>query len=229
MGILDLLFPKYCVNCRKLGSYLCPNCFAYISFDDSGTCLICLRASIDGVTHPACRSRYAIDAAFASIAYKGVVKKLIYSFKYKPYLTDLKTVLGDLFYESLIQQEGFTQILEMSPVLVPIPLHSSKLKSRGYNHAQILASQLAKRLNLQQADLLKRVKKTASQFGLKREERRINVAGAFAVSPNVLLSQYPNIFLVDDILTTGATLLEAANVLKRAGARRVWGIALARD
>lgn len=171
-----------------------------------------------------------IDGLFSALAYKGVVKKLIYSFKYKPYLTDLREVLGDLFYESLIQQEGFMSALEKKPIFVPVPLHSSKLKSRGYNHAQILASQLATRFNLQLLEPLKRVRKTASQFGLKREERKENIAGAFAfISDKQQVIRDKYVFLVDDIVTTGATLNEAAQVLKKAGAKKVFGLALAKD
>ncbi|MBI2430765.1 MAG: ComF family protein [Candidatus Levybacteria bacterium] len=207
MGVLDFIFPKYCVNCKKPGSYLCANCFSYISFSEQNT----------------------KEGFFSAIAYKGVVRKLIFQFKYKPYLSDLRTVLGELFYESLIQQEEFMKILETNPILVPIPLHKSKLQKRGYNHAQILAEDLAKRLDLSHVDLLKRIKKTSSQFGLKKEERKKNVAGAFEVVSNALMSQFTNIVLVDDILTTGATMLEATRVLKKAGVKRVWGLALARD
>lgn len=229
MGLLDFLFPKYCVNCRKLGSYLCANCFSYLSFDTHGICFVCGKSSIDSLTHPLCRTRYAIDGAFSAILYKGVARKLIFQFKYKPYVWDLRKVLGDLFFESIIQNEGFSKILETKPILVPIPLHSSKLKSRGYNHAAILADELAKRFNLPLAELLKRIKKTPSQSGLKKEERKKNVAGAFSLSPNIQISQYPNILLVDDILTTGATLLEAAKVLKKGGVKKVFAVTLAQD
>lgn len=185
---------------------------------------------MDGLTHPVCRGKYTIDGLFSALAYKGVVKRLIYQFKYKPYVTDLASVLGELFYESLIQQEGFMRILSHRPFFVPIPLHSSKLKNRGYNHAQILARQLATRFNLQLLDHLKRVRKTASQFGLKREERKENIAGAFAfISDKQQVIKDKYIFLVDDIATTGATLNEAAKVLKKAGAKKVWGVSLSKD
>src|SRR3989344_150419 len=105
--VLDFLFPKYCVNCKKLGSYLCSDCFSYLSFDTQGMCLVCGHPSIDGLTHPRCRSSYAIDGAFSSIPYKGVAKKLLYVFKYKPYVTAIQNLLGDLFYEGIIQNESF--------------------------------------------------------------------------------------------------------------------------
>ncbi len=195
-------------------------------------CLVCQKAAINGVTHPVCKTRYSIDGAFASISYKGTVKKLLYSFKYKPYVSDLADILTDFFYEGIIQNEGFMRILGQSNeklVLVPIPLHSSKLKSRGYNHAQILSDELSKRLNIRCVDILARIKKTPSQFGLKREERRENIAGAFALREDSGVVPRMTVMLVDDILTTGATLQEAAKVLKKAGAKQVWGLALARD
>ena len=192
-------------------------------------CLVCNRASIDGLTHPRCRGRYVIDGAFAAISYKGIAKKLIYSFKYKPYLSDLKTSLVDLFYESIIQNEIFQKAYETKPILVPIPLYKKRLKNRGYNHAGILAKGLSEKLGLENLNLLERIKETKSQFGLKLKDRKENISGAFSLVPNIPVSQYPNILLLDDILTTGSTLFEAARVLKKNGVKKVFGLALARD
>ena len=233
MGLLDFLFPKYCVNCKKIGEYICSDCFSAISFNHYEKCLVCDRPSIDGLTHPFCKTRYSIDGAFTSITYKGIVKRLVYQFKYKPFVSDLQTVLVELLYEGLIQKEQFIKIIEQfnneTIALVPIPLYKSKLKSRGYNQALLLSDGLSKKLNIPTIDILLRVKNTSSQVGLDREKRKANISDAFAVVLNILVSQYPNIFLVDDVLTTGSTLLESANTLKRNGAKKVWGIALARD
>lgn len=229
MGFLDIFFPKYCVSCKARGDYICTNCFSFISFDVSAICLVCNKGSIDGLTHPGCSSRYAIDGAFSAIAYKGIVKKLIYSFKYKPYLSDLKNVLADLFFEAIIQNSEFNTAYKNKPVLVPIPLSGIRLRRRGYNHAGILAQELSKRLNLEFLDVLKRTRETKSQFGLSQKARKENIKGAFETREFKDLSKIPFVFLVDDILTSGSTLLEAARILKRSGVKKVWGIALARD
>ena len=207
-------------------------------------CLACNKPTFDGLTHPRCRGRYVIDGAFAAIAYKGVVRKLIYSFKYKPYLSNLKNSLVELFYESLIQQEMFVatmkQLNSEKIALVPIPLHRSRLKKRGYNHAEILAKGLSLSLKLPVINILAREKPTKSQFGLKLKERKENIRDAFSMVPNIPIAlpasarrwqagQFSNILLVDDILTSGTTFLEAAKILKKNGAKRVWGLALARD
>lgn len=191
-------------------------------------CLVCNKPTMDGLTHPGCRGKYVIDGAFCAVAYKGIVKKLIYNFKYKPYLADLKKSLVELFYESLIQNEIFQKAYKSLPILVPIPLYKERLRQRGYNHAQLLAEGLAKKFNLELIDALQRVKTTKSQFGLKLEDRKENLKNAFILNPEYKIRN-ANIFLVDDILTTGSTLLEAAKILKRNGAKKVWGVVLARD
>ena len=232
MSLLDFIFPKRCVGCKKLGFYICTNCFAFLSFDAKSVCLVCQRGSIDGLTHPGCRGKYTIDGCFSAIPYNKTAKKLIYNFKYNPYLADLKNFLSDLLHESLIQNENFMRIFQSSKrwIFVPIPLYSSKLRSRGYNQSEILANELSKRLGFESSNILKRVKKTQTQVGLKLEQRRKNIRRAFALNSN-LKSQISNlnVFLVDDVVTTGSTLLEAANVLKRKGAGKVYGITLARD
>lgn len=228
MGVLDLLFPKRCVSCKAFGSYLCPDCFARLSFTSSDICLVCNRGSIDSLTHPGCRTTYAIDGAFTSLVYKGVMKRLVYTFKYKPYLTDLRTVLTDLFFEGIIQKERFHTVLSKDPMLVAIPLYASKLRKRGYNQAEILSRGLGKKLGLRSKHLLQRIRNTPSQFKLSREERIRNIKDAFRIKENSkTIITGKTIFLVDDVLTSGATLSEAAKVLKRGGVKTVFGLALA--
>lgn len=107
MSILDLIFPKKCVACKKYGSYLCENCFSYLSFEAKSLCLLCNNPSFNNLTHPRCKRKYAIDGCFSALSYNKTTQRLIYNFKYKPYLADLKNVLADLFFESIIQNEQF--------------------------------------------------------------------------------------------------------------------------
>lgn len=188
-------------------------------------CLICGKAAIDGLTHPRCQGRYTIDGCFAIVQYRGIIKKLMYTYKYKPYLSDLHTFLVDLFYEGMIQDELLYKKLK-NAVLTPIPLHPSRLRSRGYDQVGLLTNEIGKRTNLSVARILKRIRKTELQFGLKREDRIANIKGAFAVS-NGKNDKGKTVLLVDDIVTSGTTLAEAARVLKKGGYREVYGLAFA--
>jgi len=229
MSLVDYFFPKRCIQCKKFGSYLCPNCFSAITFIDGMVCTVCQRQATGGLTHPVCKTRYTMDGVFPSLVYKGVVKKLVYVFKYPPYLTDLQSQLIDLFYEGIIQKEEFIKLIKKSSVFIPIPLHQSKFRKRGYNQSFLLAEGLSKRFGIPVVDCLKRIKQTRTQVALSREDRKENISDAFTLRFEIddWLRKSPTVFLVDDVVTSGATLGEAAKVLKKEGFHNVWGLTLA--
>lgn len=228
MNLLDLLFPKTCVNCGRWGTYLCANCFTKVSFDVKPMCVQCNHASVDGRVHPRCLTRTSIKGVCSATVHNLVMKKLLAAYKYPPYVKDLEKVLVDLLYESLIQQEVFIKLLEKTIVFVPIPLYLRKYRVRGYNQAEELARLLGSRLQVAVVNALQRVKETRTQVNLTKEERQINVKHAFALreifQENI---RGRTVVLVDDILTTGATMSECAGVLYTAGVKEVWGITLA--
>jgi competence protein ComFC len=229
MSLLDFLFPKHCIQCKIFGSYLCPKCFSYVTFAETGFCVVCQRAAVGGLTHPLCKRSLTIDGVFSSLVYKGVVKKLVYQFKYQPYLTSLKPLLIDFFYEGLIQKETCYRLLQSQTVFVPIPLHVSKFRKRGYNQSQLLAQGLGQKLDIPVLDMLERIKETKTQVGLLQKERSENIKGAFGLRKPYAekVKDLSTVFLVDDVVTSGATLKEAAKALKKAGIEQVFGITLA--
>lgn len=230
--IAELLYPKRCIRCRRSGDYVCDRCFAGITFLEYQLCGVCQKGSIDGLTHPKCRTANGIDGIFSSIAYRGIVKKLLYQFKYPPYLSDLRGILGKLLYEGLIQQEAFEKFIEDKGVLIiSVPLHKSRERRRGYNQSALLAKELAEKLKiLFVSDVLIRQKQTKPQFELKKEERKQNILGAFTINQkfkNLIKSK--KIIVVDDITTTGSTIRECAKMLKHNGAKSVIGVTLAHE
>lgn len=230
--VASLIYPKRCVRCRKGGDYICDNCFATISFLQYQLCGACQKGSIDGMAHPTCRTTYGIDGIISSIAYKGIVKKLLYQFKYRPYLSDLKVILGKLLYEGLIQQEAFEKFIEYKEVwITAVPLHKSRERMRGYNQSELLAKELAKHLHVEYtSSILDREKHTKPQFELKKEERKKNILGAFGLNPKFKQKiKGKSFIIVDDITTTGATLRECGKVLKQGGAGKVLGVTLAHE
>ncbi|OIP57171.1 MAG: hypothetical protein COX79_05465 [Candidatus Levybacteria bacterium CG_4_10_14_0_2_um_filter_36_16] len=229
--LLDILFPKRCVNCRKFGGFLCADCFAKISFTTNFSCPVCLAPAINGMTHPFCKKKYSLDGVIPTLLYKGVVKKLLYQLKYAPYLASLGPILSDILFEGIIQNESLFPLLQKNPIIAPVPLHPNRERFRGYNHAGIIAQNLAKKLDaVYVKDILKRIKDTKPQYKLSKEDRKKNILGALKVAEkfeNKLNGK--TIILIDDITTTFATLQECAKVLKKSGAVTVVGITVAKE
>ena len=220
---LDLVFPKRCVSCSRFGSYICKECFPKIEFIEKPICPICQRQAISGKTHPRCVSKFHLDGLAVACKYKGTIKLAIKKVKYK-WVYDIEKVLVDLL-ASQIWKFDFPP----NSILVPIPLHKKRKNWRGFNQAEILAKTLSKKFNVSYSDSLIRIIETKTQVGLTREERKKNVGGAFAFNKKVAKKYIEgrNFILVDDVYTSGATMMEAAKVLKRSGAKNVWAVAIA--
>jgi len=229
--LVSLLYPKKCVRCKKQGNYICDNCFTGISFLEHQFCAICQKGSIDGLTHPKCDGSRRIDGILSAVAYRGIVKKLIYQYKYKPYLSDLKKILGRILFEGLIQQESFAKFIEEDVLIASIPLHQDRERVRGYNQSDLLARELSARLGIKYVpQVLIRKRKTRPQFELKKEDRIKNILGAFEVNAKYKIAiKNRRIILVDDITTTGSTLRECGKILKKSGVIKVLGVTLSHE
>jgi ComF family protein len=175
-----------------------------------------------------CReSRPKFERAVSFGEYKDGLRGLIHLLKYEgvtPAQTPLGQMLADAISE-LLPTAGDDPLL-----LVPVPLHRSRRRARGFNQAELIAraalKQLPHRIELV-AELLIRQRETISQVGLSREERIKNMQGAFRVGDRARVKGR-NIVVVDDVMTTGTTLSECARVLKKAGANQVWAATVAR-
>lgn len=234
MTLLDLLFPRTCLGCGKIGLYFCPSCIKKIKLIDSQICPVCEKPSPYGETHRFCQGKYSLDGLISFFAYEGMVRKAIHQLKFK-YVTDLADELFGLMRERWEMREGdrFLQmkrfIKDKKPTIIPVPLYWYKENQRGFNQAEIFAEKLAKLWNLEfKKDLLIRSKFTPPQVGLNEKERQKNIANAFVLSPNISISSYPHILIIDDIWTTGATLKACGSLLKKSGAKTVWGLTIAR-
>ncbi|HSX58499.1 MAG TPA: double zinc ribbon domain-containing protein [Candidatus Saccharimonadales bacterium] len=218
MGLLDLVFPKYCVGCKKLGSYLCESCTLKVEYLDNQICAYCYKGAVSGQTHPRCSKALGIDGIVSLTVYKNPVQELIKSLKYR-FTTDLLKEFSEKFkFENpLIEDKNW--------ILLPLPLHKSRSNYRGFNQAELLGKVVADKFQLKfDPTLLKRKKATDSQVGLSQRQRSQNVKAAFEVARPLKEASY---FVFDDVWTSGATLKEAAAQLKKAGAEKVWGLTLA--
>lgn len=229
--LINIFFPKYCVNCKKIGNYICDKCFSYIKFDPTPICPICNRPSIEGATHPKCKKPYSIDGVISAVVYAGVIKRLIHQFKYNPYTFDLRDQIGNLMCESLEHNEMFFNLISKDVLIAPVPLHRRRLKKRGYNQAQLLCSYVAQYFHINNNNsLITRIRNTKPQIKLSRKDRYSNMKNAFVINDNHEECVSGKIVIVvDDVATTCSTLSETAKVLKRAGAKSVWGLVFARE
>jgi len=229
--LLDLLFPKKCVGCGQDRGYFCEGCVSSILQTDL-ICPQCTNLSIGGLTHPSCEREFSLDGLWSLGIYQGPLKKAIQKLKYEPSLVrDFGGVLVDILikYWAKYQPFIFDKIKqEKEWVIIPVPLYWYRENKRGFNQSKLLGQLLSKKLGLDYCDGLKRIRYTSSQVGLKRGDRKNNVSDAFAVTANYTLSPKPYTLLIDDVWTTGSTLRECCKVLKKAGAKKIWALTLAR-
>ncbi len=242
-GLVLALFPAPCLACGRLGADeplglgLCRPCRARLRALDGAVCAVC-GAPIAGAALPAgyrcgaCRRRPPrYDRLVAGWSYEPPLDEVIRALKF-----------GRLEYLGRHLAERLAPILDRAPggasrgaragtpdadLVVPVPLHWRRRLARGYNQAEAIARPLAKRLGLEHARVLRRRRATPPQTALEREQRVRSVRGAFALRRRHD-PRGRRVLLVDDVVTTGATLEAAAACLRRAGAARVTAVAAAR-
>ncbi|MEJ5299724.1 MAG: ComF family protein [Thermodesulforhabdaceae bacterium] len=165
------------------------------------------------------------DMIRSACVYDGIVAKLITGLKYGKRLYDVPS-LGELLGEAIFRWLREETI----DLIVPIPMHIDKLKERGFNQSVLLAKDLAKRVGIPwNRSVLVKIRNTPPQVRLHKTARKKNLKGAFAVHElwSSRLSG-TTVLLVDDVITTGSTILECAKILKKAGASKVIGLSVAR-
>lgn len=227
---LNILFPRNCLSCGREGQYICENCRTFLG-EAPLICPVCGRGSFSGQRHIDCPSRYQLDGLVAIWEYEGLVKSIIHHIKYRK-LGDAVSELVALSSEAMSKDKErfasfFSYLLSEKPLITFVPLSSRKERARGFNQAELIARELEKITGFKTISLLKKIKETESQTGLKKKERLKNVEGVFSLETNSL--ELPeNLILVDDVWTTGSTLKEGAKVLKKAGVKKIWGFTLAR-
>lgn len=232
--LLDLVFPRQCVSCGKWGQFICEECQKKIQYFTDQVCPYCERQSPYGLTHSRCQKPTGLNGMFVLAHYRGPIREALRKAKYQG-IYGLFRELGNLLTANYHNQFDFDYF-------VPVPLHLNRERERGFNQAEKLASVLTQtmvvgseikdrkivmRSEKKVVNMLTRIRETRPQFGLKGKERQENVIGAFALS-NRPLPANCSVCLVDDVATTGATIFECAKVLKRAGAKKVWAICMAR-
>lgn len=220
----DAIFPKRCIDCGKQGEWLCQSCSDLLFYRASQDCLVCGKPNQGGVKCPSCSQEAHTRRVLCAFSYrqKGAVK-LVKLFKYD-FVKSTDKILCSLLIDFLCRQDDLPKDL----LVLPVPLHAKRRRWRGYNQSAILAEAVAKNFGWQHDDkTLLRHRPTKPQAKMETGARCSNVDGCFSLKPGEDL-RGKRILLVDDVITTGATIEACAVVLKRAGAKSVDALALIR-
>ena len=232
-GALDLVLPPACASCGRAvesDRSLCHPCQSRLAWIPDGLCELCEeRPGLPGGSRcAACAlSGSPLAAVVAAVRFDGDATAWIHRFKYpRPGLRGLDPA-AQAVCRSLIRHAGRRIPAPPPDLIVPVPLHPRRLRSRGFNPACTLARALAREIGAPVDPVaLRRIRDTPSQTGLDRSARRRNVRRAF--SPRRTFEARECVWLVDDVVTTGSTLNECARVLSTAGAHRIVAITAAR-
>jgi ComF family protein len=229
--MLDQLYPPVCINCDVPLAHpdaLCAACWRELRPITEPMCPV-LGLPFEVSLGPEARSAEAIadpppfGKARSAVVYNGVARAVVSRLKYG----DRPELAG---FCARLMAAACTDILEDGPVLVPVPLHATRQWRRRYNQSTELVRALARLTGLDMAAfLVRRRRRTAHQVGLSADQRARNVAGAFAVDPNALAAVLGRrIVIVDDVITTGATVKAMTRAMKRAGIDQIDVISFAR-
>lgn len=216
---MQSLFKRNCLLCGSTATEdFCPPCYNSLPHLSSHHCPVCALPTEEARVCGACLAHPpAFDHTLAAVNYAFPVDALLHSLKYQANLA-LVPVLADLLLARIDRNV-------LPDFIVPMPLHAVRLQERGFNQAIEIARRISKRSGVPLLPALcRRVRDTASQTGLPWKERKKNIRNAFDCDGNL---NGKRIVIVDDVMTTGATLNELARVLRKCGAAHisVWVIA----
>lgn len=233
-SFLELLYPEKntCFICNIYDEtindkYICNDCERKFKKTTPPFCLKCSKPIYDSL-NSLCADCNAYERTFemskSLYLYEGIVKKTIFDFKYhsKPYFYRL---FGNLML-NYMKENNYTHF----DYITSVPLHSSKLRTRGYNQAELIAKYLSDKLSIPYSDALKRIKKTTKQSQKSKEERRKTIKDAFEIKNPEKLKNIKNcsVLLVDDVFTTGSTADECSKTLLNYEVSKVYVITIAR-
>ncbi len=229
--ILDLIFPRSCLGCGQEDTWLCPTCLQKIKLTDRSVCPVCKKNTGPSVC-PACQGKSPLDGLLVASDYDNpLLQSLLHHFKYSN-IREIGAQLGTLMtsYLQHVDKTIKPAILtnHSNCIITAVPLHTRRLRERGYNQAAILSQYICNQYSIAyQPDLLKRTRYTPQQALLNKKQRINNLKNAFTLS-KPFKNQRKTVILVDDVATTLATLEQCAQELKKSGIVNVWGLVVAR-
>lgn len=207
---LSFLFPKKCILCQKYGEVICDKCIKRVEKYETIKVIKWRNKKLDYLIY--------------FFKYEKIIRKLILQYKFFD-----RPIISEMFSKIILKNKKICGILKFYDIIIPVPMHKNKKCARGYNQTELFSKQIADKLWITyNENVLIKIKDNTRQSSLNLEGRTTNVKNVFKIiDENTVKGK--NIILIDDIYTTGVTLEECTKELKRAGAKTVLGLVIAKD
>lgn len=224
-SVIGWLAPPACEGCGRLGAALCVGCSESLILPFGERCYLCQRLSPGSRTCLSCRPsspRYV----WIATGYDGLPRELLKTYKFH-HNRSAATAVAELMAAAVIQANGQKQLAKLDYLVVPVPTATERVRQRGFDHARLLAKKVAEQLNLELAMPLRRYGQ-ANQIGARRAQRLRQQEGVYQINDARKVAGR-NVLIIDDVVTTGATLRAVTKVLRRAGAKHVDALVFAKS
>ena len=224
--ILDLFYPKICAGCASEGVLICRECEKAIVIR-TPQCFICDRRSPDARVCRSCKKHTAYTRMYGPLSFKNdIVREMVHRLKYRS-VKEYGVILGQFLAKAT---SYYALLPKKDAVIISVPLHPKRMRTRGFNQAEIIAKTYSELSNIPLADsesIIRRKNTPPQTTVADRSKRMENMRDVFFVK-NATDFFGKTVILIDDVATTGSTINEAARALKRGGAREVWVFTAAR-
>lgn len=225
--ILDLIYPPTCISCNcildtfKTTRYICEDCKNDFHFKEISGCKICGR-NTENELCDICKKFKNVSFVknYSLFNYEGLYKSFIYRFKYG-LKKEYSLLMAKLMYEYILQKDLLADI----DLITCVPMYKEKEKKRGFNQSELLAKELSKLLGIPYKKTLERTKNTVPQSSLTIEHRFKNLNNVFEINQNKKINlDKLNILIIDDIYTSGATIMKCSDILKANGINKIYAL-----
>lgn len=208
---IDFFFPKSCVICKKSGGYLCNTCKKLFK-NNLPECYVCRRISNLYVTHSRCKTPFSFEWVFVAWEYNKLTSQFIKQYKYKN-VYDMQRSIS-IFFLDAFKRSGISKSFA-DTLLVPIPISSVRKSERGFNQMAYISKYFGSYFKLDVSESLLGCNTTFTHQASRNQLERLNSKNTFFIKKKIDISKYKSITLLDDVITTGATLAHAGYVIKQ--------------
>ncbi len=221
---IDVVLPKECIGCGKWHTWFCGHCEDSVPLMINDLCIVCNESTSYGIVHAGCIHKTPLTGMVSAAEDKQLLRKVVHCLKYER--VQLFSLICAKYIEKRLEVHPYltSLLLHSNTIIIPVPLHMRSFWDRGFNQSEYIAKHVFGKSVC--ANLVVKKKATSRQATLDRKKRLQNIKNAFEIiNPELVMGR--SVIIVDDIITTGATVSELAQILLEAGAKDIWALSVA--